>query len=126
MPRQVTSLLSPSKQGSCFSCAKWFSGTQHAECKSLRKLLFMVKKSNFFWFWLKNSIILNATTVASTETQIRKYQSCQLHYCALINLTETVGQFLRSKAFNEVRLLSSFFGTQKKKQLKKHQSHFKD
>ena len=74
----------------------------------------MVKKSNFFWFWLEHSIILNATTVASTETQIRKYQSCQLHYCALINLTETVGQFLRSKAFNEVRLLSSFFGTQKK------------
>ena len=78
----------------------------------------MVKKSNFFWFWLKHSIILNATTVASTETQIRKYQSCQLHYCAHINLIETVAQFLRSKALNAVRLLSSIFGT-KKEQLKK-------
>ena len=78
----------------------------------------MVKKSKLFKSWLKHSITLSATTIPSTETQIRKYQSCQLHYCALINLTETVAHFLRSKALNAVRLLSSIFGT-KKEQLKK-------
>ena len=73
------------------------------------------KKSTVFRSWLNHSIIPNATTIPSIETQIRKYQSCQFHYYALIKPrcfpyhTETVAQYLRLKTFNAVRLLSSSF-----------------
>ena len=112
MPRQITFLLPLSKDVELPAQ----SGPVARNTRNISLLgssYLRYKKSTVFRSWLNHLIILNATTIPSIETQIRKYQSCQFHYYALIKPrcfpyhTETVAQYLRLKAFNSVRLLSS-------------------